>query len=159
MQIALWILSSLLIVVGLAGTILPALPGTVFVVAGVIVGAWIDDFTRVSVTTVVVITILGVISFAIEYIAGAMGARRVGASREAVIGAAIGTFVGLFFGIPGVVFGPFIGAVLGELVAQRSLGQAGRAGVATWIGFVLGTGVKLVLAFAMLGIFAFAYIF
>ena len=90
--------------------------------------------------------------------AGSLGAKRAGASREAVIGAALGTLVGIFFGFVGIVFGPFAGAVVGEYMARRNLAQAGRAGVATWLGFLLGIGVKLVLAFAMVGIFILAYI-
>ena len=156
MQITLWILSSLLILVGLAGTILPALPGTILVVAGVVVGAWIDDFTRVSVTTVVVITILGVISFAIEYIAGAMGARRVGASREAVIGALIGTVLGIFTGLWGLIFMPLLGAFIGQYWVDRDLIRARDVGIATWIGMAVGTVAKVALSFLMVGIFLVA---
>ena len=159
MTALIWVGSLLLVGVGMAGILLPGLPGTPLVFCGLLLAAWADGFEAVGVATVVALAALTALGFAVDFVAAGLGAKGAGASREAVIGAAIGTFVGLFFGIPGVVFGPFIGAVLGELVAQRSLGQAGRAGVATWIGFVLGTGVKLVLAFAMLGIFAFAYIF
>ena len=73
-------------------------------------------------------------------------------------GAALGTLIGIFFGLAGIVFGPFIGAMVGEFLARRNLGQAGRAGVATWLGFILGTGVKLMLAFTMVGIFILAYL-
>lgn len=158
MQITLWIIATLLIIVGLAGTILPALPGTLFVVAGVILGAWIDDFTRVSVTTVVVITVLGVISFAIEYIAGAMGARRVGASREAVIGALIGTVVGIFTGLWGLIFMPLLGAFIGQYWVDRDLIRARDVGIATWIGMAIGTVAKVALTFLMVGIFIVALI-
>jgi uncharacterized protein len=75
-----------------------------------------------------------------------------------VIGAALGPLVGIFFGFVVIVLEPFAGAVLGEYMARRNLEQAGRAGVATWIGFILGIGVKLVLAFAMVGIFLLAFI-
>ena len=106
------------IVVGIAGTVLPALPGTLFVVAGVVLGAWIDSFSRVSVATVIVITVLGVISFAIEYIAGAMGARKVGASREAVIGALIGTVVSLaYFALPSTGLSVVLGCGAGIATA------------------------------------------
>ncbi len=93
-----------------------------------------------------------------DFVSTSLGAKRAGASREAVIGAALGTLVGIFFGFVGIVLGPFVGAVIGEFLARRNLGQAGRAGVATWIGFILGIGVKLVLAFTMVGIFVLAYI-
>ncbi len=158
MQTTLWILTTLLIVVGIAGTILPAVPGTLLVVAGAALGAWIDDFTRVSVTTVVVITVLGVISFAIEYIAGAMGAKRVGASREAVIGALIGTVLGIFTGLWGLIFMPLLGAFVGQYWVDRDLIRARDVGIATWIGMAVGTVAKIALTFLMVGIFVLALI-
>jgi uncharacterized protein YqgC (DUF456 family) len=154
-----WIGSLLLVGVGMAGILLPGLPGTPLVFCGLLLAAWADGFEAVGAGTVIALAALTVLGFAVDFVAAGLGARGAGASREAMIGAAIGTFAGLFFGIPGIVLGPFLGAVIGELIARRSLGQAGRAGVATWIGFVLGAGVKLVLAFTMLGIFALAYIF
>jgi hypothetical protein len=154
-----WIGSLLLVGVGMAGILLPGLPGTPLVFCGLLLAAWADGFEAVGVGTVIALAALTVLGFAVDFVAAGLGVKGAGASREAMIGAAAGMFVGLFFGLPGIVFGPFLGAVLGELVARRSLSQAGRAGVATWIGFVLGTGVKLVLAFTMLGIFALAYIF
>lgn len=158
MQTTLWILTTLLIVVGIAGTVLPALPGTLFVVAGVVLGAWIDNFSRVSVATVIVITVLGVISFAIEYIAGAMGARKVGASREAVIGALIGTVLGIFTGLWGLIFMPLLGAFVGQYWVDRDLIRARDVGIATWIGMAVGTVAKIALTFLMIGIFIFALI-
>ena len=154
----LWVISLLLVGVGMAGILLPGIPGTPFVFGGLLLAAWADNFEHVGGATLIVLAVLTVLGFAVDFVAAGLGAKGAGASREAIIGAAIGTFVGLFFGIPGIVFGPFIGAVVGELVARRSLGQAGRAGVATWLGFIFGVGVKLVLAFTMLGIFTFAYI-
>jgi uncharacterized protein YqgC (DUF456 family) len=86
-----------------------------------------------------------------------MGAKRVGASKKAITGSVIGTFAGLFFGLPGLILGPFIGAVVGELAAQRDIPQAARVGVATWVGLLLGTLAKLALSLTMLGVFAFSY--
>ena len=154
----LWLACLLLVGVGMAGILLPALPGVPLVFAGLLLAAWGDGFEHVGPWTIAALGFLTLLGFVVDFVAGSLGAKRAGAGREAVIGAALGTFVGLFFGIPGIVFGPFAGAVLGELMARRSLGQAGRAGVATWLGFVFGIGVKLVLAFTMLGIFVLAYI-
>jgi uncharacterized protein len=78
-----WILSGALIVGGLVGTVLPALPGTALVLAGIVLGAWIDDFTRVSGTTVGIIAVLAVLAWVLDYAAGLLGARRAGASRQA----------------------------------------------------------------------------
>lgn len=114
-----WILSVLLIVVGLAGTVLPALPGTALILAGIVLGAWIDGFARVSVPTLIVIAVLAVLAWMLDYVAGLMGAKRAGASRYALIGAALGTVVGLFMGLIGVLFMPLVGAAVGEYLAQR----------------------------------------
>ena len=152
----LWILAALLIVVGLVGTVLPALPGTLFVLGGIVLGAWIDDFTRVSGTTVVIVTVIALLAWALDYAAGLLGARRVGASREALIGAALGTVAGLLMGLIGVLFMPLVGAAIGEYIARRDERNALRVGAATWVGIVLGLIAKVVLAFVMVGIFLVA---
>ena len=148
-----WILSGTLIVAGLAGTVLPALPGTALVLAGIVLGAWIDDFTRVSVTTVSVIAVLAVLAWVLDYAAGLLGARRAGASRQALIGAALGTVAGLFLGLVGVLFMPLVGAAIGEYLAQKDQQRAVKVGVATWLGIMVGLIAKVVLAFMMIGIF------
>ena len=161
----------LLIVVGLVGTVLPVLPGTVLVVAGIVWGAWLDDFMRVPVWVVVLCAVIGVIAFATDYVAAAMGAKRVRASGWAVAGAAIGTVLGLFAGLVGVLFMPLVGAMAGEWFAQcRKTAElqvadaehhtrAMKVGMATWIGMMIGTAVKLALTFMMVGAFAAAYWF
>jgi hypothetical protein len=153
-----WLLSAALIVIGVAGTVLPALPGTVFVLAGIVLGAWIDDFTRVSGATVIVLTVLAVIALVLDYVAGLLGAKRAGASRQAVIGAAVGTVVGLFMGIVGVLFMPLVGAAAGEYLALRDHKRSVHVGVATWLGIMVGLIAKVVIAFVMIGIFIVALI-
>lgn len=149
----LWILCAALIVAGLAGTVLPMLPGTVLVWAGIVLGAWIDDFQRVGTTTLVVVTVLAALAWVLDYVAGLVGARRAGASRQALLGAAIGTVVGLFMGVVGVLFMPLVGAALGEYLARKDQHRAVRVGVATWLGIMLGLLAKVVLAFVMVGLF------
>ena len=152
----LWILCAALIVAGLAGTVLPVLPGTVLVWAGIVLGAWIDDFQRVGTTTLVVVTVLAALAWVLDYVAGLLGARKAGASRQALLGAAIGTVVGLFMGVVGVLFMPLVGAALGEYLAQKDQTRAVRVGVATWLGIMLGLLAKVVLAFIMVGLFVAA---
>ena len=154
-----WILSLILVGVGIAGVLLPGLPGTPLVFGGLLLAAWADGFQNVSVGTVLILAVLTVLAFCVDFISSSLGARSAGASRAAVVGAALGTLVGIFFGFAGIILGPFIGAVIGEFLARRNLGQAGRAGIAAWIGFILGSGVKLMLAFTMVGIFLLAYLF
>ena len=151
-------MSLILVGVGIAGVIVPGLPGASLVFGGLLLAAWADGFQSVGAGTIILLAVLTILAFVVDFISGSLGAKRAGASREAVIGAALGTLVGIFFGLVGVVFGPFAGAVLGEFMARRNLAQAGRVGVATWVGFILGIGVKLVLAFTMVGIFLLAFI-
>ena len=145
-----------LIAVGLAGTVLPLLPGTVLVWAGIVLGAWIDDFARVGSTTVVVVSVLAVLAWVLDYVAGLMGAQKAGASKQALLGAAVGTVVGLFMGLVGVLFMPLVGAAMGEYVARKDQNRAVKVGVATWVGIMLGLIAKVVLAFMMVGIFVVA---
>ena len=152
-----WVVAALLIVAGMAGTVLPALPGIPLVFAGLVVGAWADDFERVGWLTLSVLGVLALASLAIDFAATAMGAKRVGATRQAIVGAAVGTLAGLFFGIPGLIVGPFVGAVAGEILSHGEWRRATSAGVGTWVGLLFGTLAKIALAFAMLGVFVFAF--
>lgn len=165
-----WIVVVLMMAAGLAGTVLPALPGTLLIFAGAVLGAWIDGFARVGAGTLTVLGVLTLLSWGLEYAAGLMGARRVGASREALIGAAVGTVAGLLAGLIGVLFLPLVGAAVGEWLALSRRGRAGTAGagvaatgrravavgVATWIGMMVGLVAKVVIAFTMVGLFAVA---
>jgi uncharacterized protein len=155
--ILLWVLCVALIVAGLVGTVLPLLPGTVLVWGGIVLGAWIDDFTRVSLTTVAVISALALLAWALDYVAGLIGAKKAGASKQALIGAAVGTLVGLFMGLLGVLFMPLLGAAVGEYFAQKDQKRAAEVGLATWIGIMVGLIAKVVLAFIMVGIFFIAF--
>jgi uncharacterized protein YqgC (DUF456 family) len=156
MDVMLWILVVVLIAVGVAGTILPALPGAILVFGGILLGAWIDQFERVSITVVVICGVLTLLAWATDYVAALLGAKRAGASRLAVIGAAIGTVAGVFTGLVGLIFMPLVGAAIGELIAVRNATRAAQVGVSTWIGLLLGTLAKVVLTFMMVGIFVAA---
>lgn len=152
----LWILSIALIGVGLAGIVLPALPGTILVLAGIVLGAWIDDFARVGWFAVGAVAVLAVLAWVMDYVSGMLGAKRAGASRQAIIGAAVGTVAGIFMGLVGVLFMPLVGAAVGEYIARRSHHMAVRVGIATWLGLMAGMLAKFVLAFMMIGIFIVA---
>src|SRR5690606_26641043 len=113
----------------------------------------------IGAATLVVLGLLTVLSVIVDFLASAMGAKRAGASRLAIVGAVVGSIVGLFFGLPGLLAGPFIGALAGEWLHIRQIRQAARVGLATWVGLLVGTALKLGLAFAMLGLFGFAWFF
>jgi len=153
-----YVLAVVLVVIGLAGTVLPVIPGALLVFAGLFLAAWADGFARVGAMGLVIIGILGALSFVADFVASLMGAKRVGASPQALFGAALGGGVGLFFGLPGMVLGPFVGAVGGEFLARRRLVQAGKVGLGTWLGLVAAAVVKVIIAFMMIATFAAFYI-
>lgn len=156
-ELVLWMLGLAMVVIGLAGAVLPALPGLPLVFGGLWLLAWAGNYADVGAVTLTVLAVLLVIGLALEFIASSIGAKGVGASPQAVAGATLGTFVGMFFGLPGLVIGPFAGAVLGEIRARRSVGQAAKSGIGAWVGLLLGIIAKLVIAFVMVGVFAFNY--
>ncbi|RXZ45662.1 DUF456 domain-containing protein [Crenobacter cavernae] len=159
MDIALYLLSALLVIVGLAGTVFPALPGLPLMLAGFALAAWVGDFQTITVAALIVLGVLTAIGFVIDLVAGWLGARASGASKKALWGALAGSLIGLFFGLPGLIFGPLVGAALGEFLARRDLYQAGKVGLGTFIGFIVGTVAKIGCAFAMLAVFAGALLF
>lgn len=154
----LWLTALVLIAVGVAGTVLPALPGAPLVFGGLLLAAWIDGFQKVGYVVIVVLGALTLITVIVDIAAAVMGAKRVGASRAGLIGSALGTVVGLFFGFAGLIVGPFAGALIGELSARRSMFSAGRVAVATWVALVFAIVVKLAVVFMMIGLFIFAYL-
>ena len=125
-DILLIVLGVLLILIGIAGTIIPALPGVPVVYLGMILVAWGDDFSHIG---------------------------------WPLFGAAVGTVVGLFFGIIGLLLGPFVGAVLGELIAGSNLQRSTVVGVGAWLGFLFGTVARIAVCFTMLGVFAAGFVF
>lgn len=149
----LWILAALLVLAGFAGLMLPALPGAPLLFAGLVVAAWVEDFAYIGTGTIIVLTVLAALISAVDFVAGALGAKRFGASPRAVTGALIGGVVGLFFGLPGVLLGPFAGAVIGELSVRSDLNAATRAGFGAALGLLVAAVAKIALAFTMIGVF------
>lgn len=154
-----WLLAGVIIVAGLVGTVVPVLPGIPVIFAGLVLLAWSTDYAVVGWGTIAVLTALTVVSIIIDFLASAFGAKRLGASPRAFWGATIGAIVGIFFGLPGIILGPFIGAVSAEMVGGQSAVQAGRSGYGTWIGIIMGTAAKLAIAFLMLGIVLLKFLF
>lgn len=149
--------AAVFVLVGLLGTFLPALPGVPLVFAGLLMAAWSGDFQRVSGFTVVLLAALTLFATAVDLVASAFGTRVAGASGWAFVGAALGAIVGLFFGIPGLLLGPFLGALGCEWLVSRNLRQAARAGGGAAIGLILGAAAKVAVVFTMLGVFALAW--
>lgn len=159
MDIALYVLAALLIVGGLAGAVLPALPGIPMLFGGIWLVAAVDNYQHLGLWWLLIIGVLGGVGVTVDFVASMLGAKRVGASKLALWGAALGTLVGMFFGIPGLLFGPFLGALAGELASGTSVLRSTHVGVGTWLGLLFGTLVKLVISFVMVGLFGVAMLF
>lgn len=154
--IVLWLFAILFVAAGFAGLILPVLPGTFLIYIGLVLAAWAEGFVHVGAITIGILTILAILASSVDFLAGALGAKRFGASKRAVAGAALGAVAGIFFGIPGIIIGPFAGAVIGELTVKNDINAAGRAGIGAWLGLLLGVAVKAALGFVMIGVFIIA---
>ena len=153
-----WVLAALIVISGLIGMVVPAIPGVPMMFAGLLLAAWSTGFETVGWGTLTVLAVLTLIAIVIDFLAAAFGAKRSGASQRAFWGATLGAIVGMFFGLPGIILGPFFGAVAAELSAGHGTRQAGRSGYGVWVGLILGTAAKLSIAFLMLGIFLMNYL-
>lgn len=154
MDFALWLLAAIVVLAGIAGTVLPALPGPPLVLLGILLAAWIDRFTKIPGYVCAIVSALTLLAMAIDWIAGAMGAKRMGASKLAIIGATIGAIFGVLSGFWGLLFMPLLGAAAGEFIARQDLLRAGQVGIATWLGMLIGTVAKLAIVAVMVGIAA-----
>ena len=157
MDIALYLLATALIVIGLLGAIVPALPGIPLIFGGIWLAAGIDHYRHLGLWWLLGIALVGCIGLAMDFIAGALGAKRVGASRLAIWGATLGTLVGLFFGFVGLLIGPFLGALLGELLSGKSVLRSTHVGLSTWVGLIFGTLIKLVSSLMMVALLAMGW--
>lgn len=144
-----------LMIGGLVGSLVPALPGSPLILAGALLYAVITDFDPITGLRLAILFGLAALAYALEYLSGALGAKKLGGSRWAMVGAFLGGLFGLFFGLPGLIVGPIVGAVAAELLYRRELGASLKTGVGTALGLLLGLVAKLSLAVTMVGLFAF----
>ena len=153
LPILIWFVFITCVALGFAGAVVPAIPGTPLIFAGIFLIAWWYDFTAIGTPTLIITGLLAILALAIDMVAGVLGARGVGASRQAIIGSTVGALLGIFLGLPGIIFGPFVGALAGELLARKDLSQATKVGFGTWLGILIGTAAKIALSIAMVGVF------
>ena len=152
-SLILWIIGAILTLSGLSGLLLPIVPGAPLLFLGLLFGAWAEDFQYVGIRTLLVLAGMAALTYVVEFTASILGVKKYGGSRRAMVGAVLGGIAGLFLGIPGILIGPFVGAVIGELSLQRSLDQASRAGFGTVVGLAIGVAGKLAIGIAMIGLF------
>ncbi|MET0937336.1 MAG: DUF456 domain-containing protein [Luteibacter sp.] len=159
MDLFLYVLAALLIIGGVAGAILPVLPGVPMIFGGIWLAAAVDEYRHLGWGWLVAIGVVAVLGIAVDFVSASLGAKKIGASPRALWGAGVGTTIGMFFGIPGLLIGPFAGAVIGELWSGKSVLRSAHVGVSTWFGMLLGVIAKVVLSFLMIGMAGIALLF
>src|SRR5688572_4752467 len=144
--------------IGLAGSVLPGIPSTPLVML-VAIGhrLWFGE-AGASNLALITLGLLMVVSLVMDYLASMYGAKRLGATWRGVLGAVVGGVVGIFFALPGIIVGPFVGAVLFELMGGREWKPAARAGLGAMIGLFVGAVGKLACCAAMMALFAFSVV-
>ena len=142
----------LLILVGVAGTIVPALPGIPMIFAGAWLIGYMEDYQYFGWGTLIALGVLTVISLIIDWVSQTMGAQKAGATKLGLSGAFLGTIIGIPFGLVGIFLFPVLGAFIGEMIGHRDMRKAGKVSWATWIGMIAGIAAKLAIAFIMIGI-------
>jgi len=147
------VLAALLVMAGLIFTVIPPLPGVLLVLGGLVLAAWSEGFEHVGVVALLIMAVIAGLSYVVDFVASALGAKKTGASPQAIWGATLGALFGVFFGLPGILLGPFIGAMVVQYVQDRDLMHAGKVGVGAWIGMAVGTALKLALVFVMIGMY------
>ena len=152
-SLILWILAAILTITGLSGLLLPVVPGAPILFLGLLFGAWAEDFHYIGVWTLLILALMTGLTYVVEFAASVLGVKKYGGSNRAMVGAVLGGVVGLFFGLPGILLGPFVGAVIGELSLQRTLDEASRAGFGTVVGLAIGLAGKFAIGIAMIGLF------
>lgn len=142
----------LLILVGVAGTIVPALPGIPMIFAGAWLIGYMENYQYFGWGTLIALGVLTVISLIIDWVSQTMGAQKAGATKLGLSGAFLGTIIGIPFGLVGIFLFPVFGAFIGEMIGHRDMRKAGKVSWATWIGMIAGIAAKLAIAFIMIGI-------
>jgi hypothetical protein len=154
----LWILAFALAGVGVAGLVVPGLPGTPLLFAGFLSAAWAEEFAYAGWKTLTLLAVLAAFTYVLDFASTALGAGRFGATWRGIAGAALGALIGVLWAPLGILIGPFLGAVAGELTARRTFREASSAGLGAVIGLLLGVVLKTGLAVLMIGIFLFVRI-
>ena len=152
MTYGLYALAAVFIVCGVAGTIVPALPGIPMIFIGGWIIAHLDGYVNMGTGTLIFLGVLTALSIAIDWVSQTLGAQKAGATKLGLTGALVGTIVGIPFGLVGIFLFPVIGAFVGEMIGHRDMRKAGKVSWATWIGMIAGIAAKLAIAFIMIGI-------
>jgi len=152
-QVLLIVVASVLMLVGLVGTVIPGVPDVFLILAGAVVLVARDGFTTRDVWLLVGLALIATAAEGLVYLAAGFGAKKGGASRKGVVGALLGGVLGLFIFPPwGILLGPLVGAVVAELVGGARGKAAMKAGLGASVGVVGGAALKFAAGVTMIGL-------
>jgi uncharacterized protein YqgC (DUF456 family) len=157
MEILLVIAGAILIIIGFLGSALPVLPGPPLAWAGYLLLKWtnfINDNENYD-TALWVMLFFVILVTVLDYVVPVWGTKKWGGSKAGMWGATLGLIVGLFLGPIGIIIGPFLGAFIGELISGKAQKEALRAGWGSFLGFLLGVGMKLMVCATLLFLFIY----
>ena len=144
-----------LMLVGIAGSILPVIPGALLILIGAFLHALVSNFDPIDPWRLALLLVLTLLAYALDYLAGVLGTKRLGGSRWAMVGALAGGIAGLFFGPIGILIGPILGAMAAEWLYRKDVQVALKSGVGAVVGVFVGAVAKLGLAVVMVGLFTY----
>ncbi len=147
-------LALLVMLAGLVGGLVPGFPGTLVVLAAIIIHRLCFGAASVSKAVLIILVLLTLVALALDFIAGWFGANKFGATWRGALGAVLGGLVGLFFSLPGIILGPFVGATLLELSGGREWKPAAKAGLGATLGLFAGIVGKFSINVIMILLFA-----
>lgn len=145
------VITIIVILLGIAGTIVPFIPGVPLIFIAITTYGWYEGFHIITAKYIAVMATLTILSIFVDYLASTLGAKYFGSSKYGIYGALIGTVLGIFIFPPaGLLIGPWIGAIVGEMIAGKDLSNAFRTGIGTILGLFSGVAFSLILAIIML---------
>ena len=154
--IALWAGVLALFIIGLMGIAIPALPGIGFIFAGILLYAWATGFATISVPTVIILGVIGLLAVGMDYMGSAVGARWGGGKTKALIGTIVGAIVGMTFSPIGIFIGAFLGGLAGALLEGQSSDKALKVALFSVIGVIGSSFMQFVLGLTMIVTFLVA---
>ena len=161
-EIILFIVTLAVMLVGMVGIVLPAIPGVPVIFAAALLYAIITGFAQISSQWIIVFAILTITSLVLDWLVTLFGIKKMGGSYLGMLGAFIGMIIGLLVpggGIIGFIIGAFVGAFVFEMLLGKTRNQAFKAGLGSFIGFLLGGVLRFVIGAAMIGIFIYLVLF
>ena len=158
-EILIFICVLIIMIVGLAGVILPVLPGIPLIFGGIVLYGVLSGFEKITIDLVLIFAALTVCGLFVDYLANYFSVKKMGGGRAGAIGAVIGLFIGIFFvGLIGIILLPFVFAVMFELIAGKRKGQALKAGLGSFLGLLFGGVLRFAIGCVMIGIFVWKVI-